>query len=386
MIFSKREEDIDDPDIRNKYGFMQGIVSVVVNAVIFAVKLIAGLMLHSVSLIADGFHTLSDVLTSIIIMIGFNFAKKPGDKEHPFGHQRIESISGVIVSVLLIVTGIEFIKTSISRIMNPQISSAGWLVIVIVCLTIVLKEMLAQFALFLGNRIHSPALKADFWHHRTDAISSLFVIAALVGSRFGVPAIDGYMGVVVSLMIMWSGIEVLKESSEDLIGKPPEERIIRKIEKSIEKFSTKGACGYHDVILNYYGRKIIGSIHIEIDENLTLLQAHTLSEMIEDEILSSTGIFLTVHIDPVNINNPELLQQKRDLRALIADIKGIDSVHDIRAIGEEDWTNIAFDVTVSKNLSDKEKEGIRKEILSKLRMNHAHIHAITIKFEPLFSY
>lgn len=386
LIFREGNEDVSNPDIRNKYAFLQGIVSIIVNLVIFAAKFTAGLILHSVSLIADGFHTLSDVLTSVIIMVGFNYARKPGDKEHPFGHQRIESISGVIVSVLLIVTGIEFIRTSINRIIDPQITSAGWIVILIVIVTILLKEMIAQFALFLGNRIDSPALRADFWHHRTDAISSVFVIIALVCSRYNIPAIDGYMGIIVSLMIIWSGIVVLRESSEDLIGKPPEKKLIDSIEGVVDVYGNEGAVGYHDIILNYYGRKIVGSLHVEIDEGMTLHKAHTLSEKIEDNILEKTGAFITVHIDPVNTSNPELAIIRKDLRDIIEGIKGIDSVHDIRAIGENEWTNVAFDLTVSRNFSSAEQESIKNDILVLLQKRHEHIHAITIKFEPLFSY
>ncbi len=381
-------ENTDNPVIRSKVANLEGYFSIIVNIIIFILKLIIGLMLNSIALIADSIHTISDILSSIVIMIGFKIASKPADEEHPFGHERIESITGIIVAVLLITTGFELIKSSISRILKPQISSSGIIFILLIFITIILKEILAQFALYLGKKINSPALKADFHHHRVDALSSIFVIIALVFSKFNLPAIDGYMGLIVSLMIMYSGIEILKESSSDIIGKPPEEDILNRLESVVKEYRDKGIKGMHDVILNYYGKRIIGSMHIELDENMSLSEAHTYSEQIEDEIMEKYDIFITVHIDPVNLHNPLLNEISDRLRNIVKNKykNEIASIHDIRLIGEDNWLNIALDASVKKTLSHERKEEIKNEIWELIKKDYKNIHAITIKFEPLFSY
>ena len=388
LILNKyvKSKDYSNPETRKSIANLQGISSIIINVIIFVMKFVIGILIHSISLIADSFHTLSDILSSIILMIGFKFASKPPDKSHPFGHQRIEAISGIIVSVLLIVTGIEFIRSSIERIVNPSISSGNLLIIIIILATILLKEFLARFALFLGKEINSPAIMADFWHHRTDAISSIFVIIAIIFPYFNITFIDGYMGIVVSLMIIYSGIRVLSENSNELIGKPPERKLLDKINTISKSFEQRGLKGTHDVILNYYGNRIVGSIHIEIEENISLLDAHTLSEEFEDELMNKTGIFITVHIDPINTHNP-LIQEITDILIdSIKQFKDIDSVHDIRLIGSDKWLNIAFDLSIRELIDVKRKEKIKKVILEILKKRFTNIHNIVIKFEPLFSY
>ncbi len=380
-----KSDNYRDANTRSSVANLQGKTSVFINLVIFIMKFITGIMIHSIALIADAFHTLSDILSSIIIMIGFKFASKPPDKEHPFGHQRIEFITGIIVSALLIVTGIELIRGSIDKILHPTISSAGYISIIIVSITIIMKEWLARFALFLGKRINSSAIIADFWHHRTDAISSVFVIIAIVMSRFNIPAFDGYMGIIVSMMIIYSGIKILTENSNELIGKPPEQEILKQINKTAMEFREQGLLGTHDIILNYYGNKIVGSVHLEIDEQTGLLDAHTISEAFEESI-EKEGIYLTAHIDPINTHNP-LIREITDLiNNEIEMFKNIDSAHDVRLIGSDKWLNIAFDLTVNKILDESEKTIIYEHIKKLLCDKFKEVHDIVIKFEPLFSY
>lgn len=378
--------DYSDPDTRSGVANLQGTGSIVINALIFIIKLSAGILINSISLIADSIHTLSDILSSIIIMVGFKLARKPADSKHPFGHQRIESITGIIVAVLLIVTGLEFLRSSFERILEPGISLSHSIIIILVIVTIVLKELLARFALFLGNTINSSAIKADFWHHRIDAISSLFVLIALISNALGFPSIDGYMGILVSLMIMYSGIKILMENSDELIGSPPADNLIERIESIVDKYTDRGVFGIHDLIVNYYGNRIVGSLHIEIDEQISLMDAHTISEDIEDTIENETGMFITIHIDPLNVHNPLVNEIRNTLREFTQRYDEIDSVHDVRLIGSDNWLNVAFDLSINVNISEKKKEDIRSDILIHLKSDYSEIHDIVIKFEPLFSY
>ncbi len=381
-------DEINDPEIRSKAANLEGISSVIVNFIIFALKLIAGLLINSISLIADSIHTLSDIVSSIIIVVGFRFAKKPEDKDHPFGHQRIESITGIIVAVLLIITGVEFIISSVKRIIIPQHFKTGIIFIALVVFTIILKEILARLALYLGKRINSPALMADFWHHRIDAISSLFVIVALVFAEFDIYSIDGYMGIIVSFMIIYSGMEIMKNSSVELIGRPPEKEILNKFEEIINKYKDSGVYGFHDTILHYYGRRVVGSFHIEVDKNLSLCKAHTLAEKIEDDIKRYTDAIITIHVDPIIVDDPLINEIRDKLNEIIRDIKEVSSFHDLRTVGEKDWLNILFDLSLQEKVSDGRKIDIKNHILKELKngLKDIKIHDMGIVFEPLFSY
>ena len=381
-------DDINDPEIRSKAANLEGLSSVTVNFVIFVVKLIAGILINSISLIADSIHTLSDIVSSIIIVVGFRFAKRPEDKDHPFGHQRIEAITGIIVAVLLIITGIEFIISSVKRILKPETFKTGIIFIGLVAFTILLKEFLARFARYLGNRINSPALLADFWHHRVDAISSLFVIVALVFAEFNIYSVDGYMGIIVSIMIIYSGIEIMKDSSLELIGKPPDKEILDDFDEIINKYKDRGVYGFHDTILHYYGRRIVGTFHIEVDENLSLSKAHTLAEMIEDDIKRNTDAMITIHVDPMIVNDPLINEIRDKLKVIIKDIKEVSSFHDVRTVGEKEWLNILFDISLQERVNDDRKAEIKNHILEELRksIKHANIHDVAIVFEPLFAY
>ena len=205
---------------RSKVGKHQGLVSVIINGLLFVIKIIIGIVVGSVSLIADAIHTLSDVISSGVVIWGFNESEKPADPEHPYGHGRIEYIATLIIAILLVVTGVEFIKSSINRVMNPSPISPSWWMILIIFATVILKEMTARYAEFLSHKISSGTLHADAWHHRTDAISSLLVIVAMIAGKYGYNSIDGWAGIGVALFVIWTGFSVAKESIDDIIGTP----------------------------------------------------------------------------------------------------------------------------------------------------------------------
>ena len=207
---------------RNKIGIFQGWVSASVNLLLFIFKLFIGLITGAVSLIADAIHTLSDVITSLIVIWGFRQAKRPADIRHPYGHGRTEYVATLIISILLCVAGIEFIETAIDRIQNPVMIVSDWWMVLILGLTIVIKEITARYAKFLSSKIASGLLQADEWNHRQDAISSFLVMIALVAGNFGYPSIDGWVGFLVALILIYTGLDIARDSVDDLIGKPPE--------------------------------------------------------------------------------------------------------------------------------------------------------------------
>ena len=220
---------------RTKIGIFQGWVSVTVNGILFILKLVIGLMVGAVSVIADAVHTFSDVISSAVVVWGFKQAQKPADKEHPYGHGRAEYIATLIIAILLCVAGLEFIEAAFERISNPQLIEVKWWMIIVLTVTIVLKEITARYAKFLSSKVASGTLHADAWHHRTDAISSLLVVIAMIAGVYGYPAVDGWAGLGVSLFLIYTGFDIARDAVDDLIGKPPTSEEVETIRQIIMK-------------------------------------------------------------------------------------------------------------------------------------------------------
>ena len=361
---------------RNQIGIFQGWISTTVNLVLFIFKLFIGLMTGAVSLIADAIHTLSDVITSLIVIWGFNQAKKPADMGHPYGHGRAEYIATLIISILLCVAGIEFIETAVHRIQNPILIISDWWMIIILGLTIIIKEITARYAEFLSSKIASGLLHADAWHHRTDAISSVLVLIALIAGNFGYPSIDGWAGLFVALILIYTGFDIARDSVDDLIGKPPdimELDAIRKIALSVP-----GALGVHDISVHSYGHDRFVNIHAEINAIKSAAEAHDISEEIESRLEKAMGVEPTVHLDPVNPDDPLV----KEVKNFLTEDKKIDDritgIHDIRVVNTDNHHVILFGINIKLGLSQKETV-ICKQVLTDLLKQKFDGYEINIK-------
>ena len=350
---------------RNQIGIFQGWVSTTVNIVLFIFKLFIGLMTGAVSLIADAVHTLSDVITSLIVIWGFNQAKKPADMGHPYGHGRAEYIATLIISILLCVAGIEFIETAVHRIQNPILIISDWWMVIILGLTIIMKEITARYAEFLSSKIASGLLHADAWHHRTDAISSVLVLMALIAGNFGYPSIDGWAGLLVALILIYTGFEIARDSVDDLIGKPPdimELDAIRKIALSVP-----GALGVHDISVHSYGHDRFVNIHAEINATKSAAEAHDISEEIESRLEKAMGVESTVHLDPVNPDDPLV----KEVKNFLTEDKKIDDritgIHDIRVVNTDNHHVILFGINIKLGISQKETVICKQELTGLLK-------------------
>tara|TARA_B100001105_G_scaffold199395_1_gene163194 strand:- start:9309 stop:10475 length:1167 start_codon:yes stop_codon:yes gene_type:complete len=350
---------------RNQIGIFQGWVSTTVNLVLFIFKLFIGLMTGAVSLIADAIHTLSDVITSLIVIWGFTQAKKPADMGHPYGHGRAEYIATLIISILLCVAGIEFIETAVHRIQNPILIISDWWMVIILGLTIIIKEITARYAEFLSSKIASGLLHADAWHHRTDAISSVLVLMALIAGNFGYPSIDGWAGLFVALILIYTGFDIARDSVDDLIGKPPdimELDAIREIALSVP-----GALGVHDISVHSYGHDRFVNIHAEINAKKSAAEAHDISEEIESRLEKAMGVEPTVHLDPVNPDEPLV----KEVRSFLTEDKKIDDritgIHDIRVVNTDNHHVILFGINIKLGLSQKETVICKQELTALLK-------------------
>ena len=352
---------------RNKIGIFQGWVSASVNLLLFLFKLFIGLITGAVSLIADAIHTLSDVITSLIVIWGFNQAKKPADVRHPYGHGRAEYIATLIISILLCVAGIEFIETAIDRIQNPiLIKSDLWMVIVL-GLTIIIKEITALYAKFLSSKIASGLLHADAWHHRTDAISSFLVMIALIAGNYGYPSIDGWVGLFVALILIYTGFDIARDSIDDLIGTPPDPSELENIREVV--IGVPGSLGVHDISVHSYGNEKFVSVHAEINAKKTAAEAHDISEEIESRLKKTMGVEPTVHLDPVYPNNPMVKEIKHLLTKKYNNDDRITDFHDVRVVNTENHRVILFGINVSLGLNRKEIVLYQDELTNYLKEN-----------------
>ena len=365
---------------RTKIGVFQGWISVLVNSILFIFKLVIGVMVGAVSVIADAVHTLSDVVSSIVVIWGFKQAEKPADVEHPYGHGRAEYIATLIIAILLCVAGIEFIEASIDRIQNPEQVVAEWWMILILMVTIILKEITARYAEFLSTKIASGTLHADAWHHRTDALSSLLVVGALIAGKYGYPSSDGWAGLGVALFLIYTGFIIAKDAVDDLIGKPPtseEVEVIRQIVMSVD-----GVLGAHDIIVHSYGHDKFASVHVEIDADETTAVAHDISEEVEDKLEKAIGVEPTVHLDPVHPNDP-LVQEVNKVLSLLYESDGrITDIHDVRIVNTENHHVILFGINIQLGISQKEIVSCTLNLENRLKEKFKN-YEINIKVSPL---
>ena len=365
---------------RTKIGVFQGWISVLVNSILFILKLVIGVMVGAVSVIADAVHTLSDVVSSIVVIWGFKQAEKPADVEHPYGHGRAEYIATLVIAILLCVAGIEFIEASIDRIQNPEQVAAEWWMILILMVTIILKEITARYAEFLSSKIASGTLHADAWHHRIDAISSILVVAAMIAGKYGNPVVDGWAGLGVALFLIYTGFEIAKDAVDDLIGKPPtseEVEVIRQIVMSVD-----GVLGAHDIIIHSYGHDKFASVHVEIDADETTAVAHDISEEVEDKLEKAIGVEPTVHLDPVHPNDP-LVQEVNKVLSLLRESDGrITDIHDVRIVNTENHHVILFGINIQIGISQKEIVSCTLNLENRLKEKFKN-YEINIKVSPL---
>ena len=365
---------------RTKIGVFQGWISVLVNSILFIFKLVIGVMVGAVSVIADAVHTLSDVVSSIVVIWGFKQAEKPADVEHPYGHGRAEYIATLIIAILLCVAGIEFIEASIDRIQKPEQVVAEWWMILILMVTIIMKEITARYAEFLSKKIASGTLHADAWHHRIDALSSLLVVGALIAGKYGYPSSDGWAGLGVALFLIYTGFIIAKDAVDDLIGKPPtseEVEVIRQIVMSVD-----GVLGAHDIIIHSYGHDKFASVHVEIDADETTAVAHDISEEVEDKLEKAIGVEPTVHLDPVHPNDP-LVQEVNKVLSLLRESDGrITDIHDVRIVNTENHHVILFGINIQVGISQKEIVSCTMNLENRLKEKFKN-YEINIKVSPL---
>lgn len=277
-------------------GYLEGWISVAVNTLLFGFKIWVGVKVNSISMKADAWHTLSDTLTSLVVIMGFWIASRKADREHPFGHGRAEVIAAVIIGTLLAVVGANFMQDSILRLKNYQSASFGIMAIIIFSVSVLFKEALAEFSLWAGRKINSAALTADGWHHRSDAIASgLIVIGALFHRYFW--WLDGVLGILVSLLILYTAFDILKESIGPILGESPSPALRNQIRKLVDE-TIPMHCDFHHVHLHNYGDHKELTFHIKLPSDMNLLDSHEIATKLEERIRKDLSMETTIHTEP----------------------------------------------------------------------------------------
>lgn len=375
---------INDLKVRAQYGSLEGWVSIIINTLLFFVKLFVGLSIHSVSLIADAVHTLADSATSVVVIIGFKMAKKPSDREHPFGHGRMESVAALIVSVLLFIAGVELLKKSFHDVFSPQPSTAPVSVILLITATIIIKELMSRFAYQLGEMIDSQTLRADALHHRSDGITTVLVVIALIAARFDYQYIDGIMGVCVSLIIGYSAWYIARDAINPLLGEAPSREMIKEIETTAK--AHKGVLGVHDIIFHRYGQTSIISLHIEVPDNVAPFELHALAEDVETAIGRKMGGLVVVHIDPINKEHPQYDAIYETIIEIISQDHRVNSFHELRIVGcGADKCNVVFDIALEQDADQQETYDIIHAIQDRFKDKFPQMKTV-IKAEPKYVY
>ena len=377
-------ERIDDLKVRARYGTLEGWTSIVVNTLLFVIKILVGLSINSVSLIADAVHTLADSATSVVVIIGFKMAKKPADKEHPFGHGRMESVATLIVSVLLFIAGFELLQHSVRSTLDPHTSTASLAVLLLIGGTILVKELLSRFSYELGDMIDSQTLKADALHHRSDVFATALVLVALIAARFGYTRIDGIMGICVSLVIFYSAYLIAREAITPLLGEAPSKETLKEIVRLA--VAHEGVSGVHDIIYHRYGQTSIVSLHIEVSDQESAFRLHALAEDVEAEIGRKTGGTVVAHIDPINKDHPQYEAVARTIGEIISVDPRVHSFHDLRIVGcDMNKCNVVFDIALEDDADEQEIYDLIRSIRTKFTNRFPEMKTV-IKAEPKYTY
>lgn len=340
------EKGKDLSKIRTKYGRLAGWVSIISNFLLFLFKLIIGLLINSIALIADSIHSLSDVSTSVIVIIGYRISGKPADREHPFGHQRAEYITSLIIAIILAVAGVEFIRSSIDRLADPEVQKITIGVIIFIVLTILVKGWLGGFAKYIGDKINSSALRADAYHHYTDSISSILVLIAIIGSAFGFTMLDGIGGIAVGILLIWAGFSIARDSADELIGNPPSPEFVKKIEDIA--MSIENVINTHEIVVHSYGENHFISLHVEVDQNLDKMDIHDTGDKVRAALQQKLDAYSTVHVDPIDINSAEVQKANQIVSDILSKSNNIKNYHDLRIVEHGNQTYIIFDIVPNR--------------------------------------
>ena len=373
--FIKDSTNIESTEVRTRYGMLASVVGIFCNVLLFSVKLTIGLILSSLAVTADAFNNLSDAASSIISFIGVKMAGKPADAEHPFGHGRIEYIAALIVSFLVIEVGFTFFKSSISKILHPEEISFDLVPFVILILSILVKLWMAFFNNKLGKRIDSKVMLATAADSLGDVITTSATVLSIIICHFTSINVDAIAGLIVSAIVIWSGISIAKDTLEPLIGERVPAELYQKITDIVESYD--GIIGTHDLIVHNYGpNRSMATIHAEVPNDINIEVSHEIIDKIERDVKKDLNILLVIHMDPVEMRDEEVLSLREKTSRIVHALDPKLNFHDFRVLKENEQRNLIFDLVIPDSYSEKDANRVMHQLVSLLHEMDENVECI----------
>lgn len=380
-LLIKNSDDYSDPTVRRRYGILCGSVGVALNILLSLGKFIAGLSVNSIAIIADAANNLSDAGSSVITMAGFKLAGQKPDPAHPFGHGRIEYISGLIVSMAILLMGFELLKTSVEKIFSPEETVFSIAAIVILCASIAVKLYIFFYNKKIAAKINSSAMAATATDSISDCLATAATLLSIILSAATGINLDGYCGVIVALFILFAGFKAAKDTVNPLLGQKPDPEFVKQIEKTV--LSHEEVVGIHDLVVHDYGPgRIMISLHAEVSDKENILKIHDVIDNIEKELQKKLECHAVIHMDPISTDDENTLKLKKEINEIVKKENPEFSIHDFRVVAGDTHTNIIFDLLIPYGISDDE-ENIKKKIddeVKKLNKNYFTVIEIDKNF------
>lgn len=370
-LFIKDKGNTKNQEVRGKYAMLSSITGIVVNILLSVFKLIIGIFANSISIISDALNNVSDAGSSIVTMVGFKLSQKKVDADHPWGHGRMEYITGFFVDILILLVGFELLKSSVDKIIHPEVPNINNITIILLVVAILAKLWLFVFYRKIAKTIDSAAIKGTAYDSISDSISTLAVLVSAFVAKFAKISIDGYVSLLVSMFILFTGYKAIKEIIDLLLGQKPDPEFVKQIEEFAMKYETIE--GIHDIMVHDYGpgRKIV-SFHAEVPANSDICRAHDIIDQMEQDIFENFGCITTVHMDPIVVDDEEINQMRSFVEGIVKGINERFSIHDFRMTDGGERVNLIFDLVLT---SDKNVNA--EEIISKIQ---EEIHKINDKY------
>ncbi len=363
--FVKDYENTEDAGVRTEYGILSSVVGIICNVFLFAVKLAVGVLLHSISVMADAFNNLSDAASSVIGFVGVRMASKPADQDHPFGHGRIEYIAALIVSFLVIEVGISFLKSAFGKIREPEDLAFSGISVAVLLASVAVKLWMGYFNRTLGKRVNSTVMLATAADAMGDVVTTTATVASILFFHFTGINIDGFVGIAVALIVIWAGIGIAKDTLEPLIGEAVDPEMYRQITELVESY--QGILGSHDLIVHNYGpTRSLASIHAEVPSNVDIEVSHEIIDRIERDAARKLGIFLVIHMDPVAVGDKRVYAVREKVTEVVNDLDEHLSIHDFRMVDGQEQINLIFDVVVPHTYKEKDSVQLQLDLIERI--------------------
>ncbi len=378
-LFVKNSSDPEDPKVRSRIGSLSGVVGIVCNVILCAAKILVGTVAGAVSITADGMNNLTDATSSIVTLLGFKLAERPADEDHPYGHARFEYLSGLAVAAMIVVIGFELAKTSVEKILHPESVEFSWVLALVLVLSVGVKLWLGVFNGKLASAIRSATLEATAQDSRNDCIATTAVLVAALVEKFTGWKIDGFVGLAVAAFILYSGVNLAKETISPLLGEAASPELREKIVKIVT--SDPKVLGYHDLMVHDYGPgQRFASIHVEMDEKENPLECHERIDNLERQCLQEQ-VHLVIHYDPIVTGDEALSHLRSTVQALLQEQDGRLSLHDFRMVQGGGHTNLIFDIVLPGDLAKQEKQ-IKRTLDSRIAQTLEGTYYTVITFDP----